>query len=111
MVDSMIESETIVAERSGIHKKQMMMFPPLPDVEHLGSSPNDALRAMIHFAEAAVKSAHQHGDDNRIVAESALRLVAKILHSEKLTVLVEALKKANAVCNNTSGFSAHFACG
>ena len=89
MVDSMVE-------KSGIHKKHNIL-PPLLDVEHLGS-PNDALRALIHFTEAAIENAHQH-DDDRIITESALRLVAKLFRSKKLAVLVEALKKENAVCN------------
>ena len=98
MVESMIEHE-----RSGTHEKQMMMLPPLPDIEHfVSSSPNDALRTLILFAETSIESEHQHGDDNRIVAVSALRLVTKLLHSEKLAILIEALKMENAVCDFVS---------
>ena len=96
----------IEPERSGTHEKQMMMLPPLPDIEHLvGSSPNDALRTMTDYAQAAVESAHQHGDDNRIIAESALRLLAKFLRSEKFAVLVETLKKDYNVCCPAGAFS------
>ena len=81
-------------EGDGTHKQMMKQLPPLPDVEHL-ESPNDAIRALIHFAEATVEGARQHGNDNPngIFAESALRLVANLLRSKKLAVLVETLKK------------------
>ena len=89
-------------KKSDTHEKQKML-PPLPDFEHIGSSsPADAVRALLHFVEAAVQSAHQHADDHGdgiIIAESALRFVAEILHSKKLGMLVETLKKENAVCD------------